>query len=151
MLELTERDPVADYDALRATLLPYRARGYRIAVDDAGAGYASLRHITELRPDFVKLDAGLIRGLTGDLARQALVRAMATFVSEIGAVLVAEGVEHVEDLDLLGRAGREILVQGYAVGRAGLPWPEAAALGVDRGRPRSPRDNGRRPRRAPGA
>lgn len=130
VLELTERDRVADYDALRAAVAPYRARGYRIAVDDAGAGYASLRHITELRPDFVKLDARLIRGLTGDIARQALVRAMATFVGEIGAVLVAEGVEDLNDLDLLVRAGRPTLVQGYAVGRAGDPWPAASAVAL---------------------
>lgn len=72
-------------------MAPYRACGYRIDVDDAGAAYAWLRHITELRPEFVKLDAALIRGLTVDRARQARVRAMATFVGEIGAVLVARG------------------------------------------------------------
>lgn len=127
VLELTEHDQVDDYAALRTVVAPYRAQGFRIAVDDAGAGYASLRHITELRPDFVKLDARLIRDLTGDLARQALVRAMATFVDEIGAVLVAEGVEQLDDLDLLVRAGRPILVQGYAVGRASDPWPTASA------------------------
>lgn len=130
VLELTERDRVADYDALRAAVAPYRARGFRIAVDDAGAGYASLRHITELQPDIVKLDARLIQGLTGDLACQALVRAMATFVEEIGAVLVAEGVEQLEDLDLLVRTGRPMLVQGYAVGRASEPWAAASDLAV---------------------
>lgn len=127
VLELTERDRVADYDALRAALAPYRDRGFRIAVDDAGAGYASLRHITELGPDFVKLDSRLIRGLTGDLARQSLVRAMATFVDEIGGILVAEGVEELDDLDLLAQAGRPTLVQGYAIGRADDPWPAASA------------------------
>ena len=123
VLELTERQPVADYDALREVIEPYRARGFRIAIDDAGAGYASMRHITELEPDFVKLDARIIRSLTGDRARQALVRAMTTFVREIGAELVAEGVEGVEDLELLLRGDRRMLVQGYAVGRAGQPWP----------------------------
>jgi len=126
VIELTEGDRVADYDSLRAALAPYRARGFRLAVDDAGAGYASLRHITELQPDIVKLDARLIEGLTGDLARQALVRAMSTFVDEIGAVLVAEGVEQIEDLDLLVRAGRPMLIQGYLVGRAAAPWPAAS-------------------------
>ncbi len=149
VLELTERDPVADYHTLRTAMAPYRARGYRIAIDDAGAGYASLRHITELQPDFVKLDAGLIRGLTGDRSRQALVRAMATFVGEIGAVLIAEGVDHLDILDLLLRAGREMLVQGYAVGRVGDPWP-TVALGVGNRRPRAPVVNPRRPRSATG-
>jgi EAL domain-containing protein (putative c-di-GMP-specific phosphodiesterase class I)/YHS domain-containing protein len=130
VLELTERDRVADYDALRTTLAPYRARGFRVAVDDAGAGYASLRHITELRPDFVKLDARLIQGLTGDPARQALVRAMSTFVDEVGAVLVAEGVEQLEDLDLLVQVGRPMLVQGFALGRASEPWPAASEFAV---------------------
>lgn len=130
VLELTEGDRVADYDALRAALAPYRAHGFRIAVDDAGAGYASFRHIAELKPDFVKLDARIIQGLTGDRARQALVRALSTFVDEIGAVLVAEGVEQLEDLDLLVRAGRPMLVQGYALGRASEPWAAASELAV---------------------
>jgi len=128
VLELTERDRVADYEALRNVLAPYRAAGFRIAIDDAGAGYASLRHVTELQPDFVKLDARLISGLTGDLARQAVVRAMATFVHEIGAVLVAEGVERIEDLDLLTRVGQPMLVQGHVIGRPNGPWAAASDL-----------------------
>jgi len=151
VLELTEREPVADYDALRMAVAPYRARGYRIAVDDAGAGYASLRHVTELRPDFVKLDAGLIRGLTTDRARQALVRAMLTFVGDIGAVLVAEGVEHGEDLDPLTRAGGGMLVQGFAVGRAGRAWPAAAALRVNHVHTPAPDVPGGPPQRTRGA
>jgi len=128
VLELTERDQVADYDRLRAVLAPYRARGIAIAVDDTGAGYASLRHLTELGPEFVKLDARLVTGLTGDRARQALVRAMMTFAAQIGSILVAEGVERLEDLDLLLRAGGPVLVQGLAVAEAGEPWP---VLGAD--------------------
>lgn len=151
VLELTERDPVADYDALRAAVKPYRTRGFRIAIDDAGAGYASMRHITELEPDFVKLDARIIRGLSGDKARQALVRAMTTFAGEIGAVLVAEGVEHLDDLDLLVHAGRAMLIQGYAVGRPGRPWPTATPSGVNRVRARSSGLKGKRPPRAPSA
>jgi len=109
-------------------LAPYRARGVAIAVDDTGAGYASLRHLTELGPEFVKLDARLVTGLTGDRARQALVRAMTTFAGEIGSVLVAEGVERLEDLDVLVRAGGPVLVQGRAVAEEGASWP---VVGVD--------------------
>ena len=127
VLELTERDRVADYDALRAAIAPYRARGFRIAIDDAGAGFASMRHITELRPEFVKLDARLITGLTGDQTRQALVRAMATFVGEIGGALIAEGVESIADLELLSWSGRGVLAQGNAVARPGPAWPPVAA------------------------
>jgi len=151
VLELTERDRVADYEALRSALAPYREWGYRIAVDDAGAGYASMRHITELAPDFVKLDAGLIRGLGGDAARRALVRALATFAGEIGSVLVAEGVEHADDLDVLVRADSGILVQGYAIRRAGRPWPSAVGLGPDDLRRRSTCAYRRQSREARGA
>ena len=132
VLELTERDQVAGYDRLRAVLAPYRARGIAIAVDDTGAGYASLRHLTELGPEFVKLDARLVTGLTGDRARQALVRAMTTFAAEIGSILVAEGVERLADLDLLLRAGGPVLVQGRAVAEAGEPWPVFGAEARER-------------------
>lgn len=139
VLELTERDQVADYDALRAAVAPYRERGFRLAVDDAGAGYASLRHITELEPDFIKLDARLIRGLTGARPRQALVRAMQTFADEVGAGLIAEGVESLDDLELLARAAPSMLVQGNAVGRPDRAWPAIAVQAARLLEPRSAR------------
>ena len=151
VLELTERDRVADYDSLRAAIGPYRARGFRIAVDDAGAGYASMRHITELRPDFIKLDARLIAGLTDDQARQALVRAMATFVGEIGGMLVAEGVEALADLGLLTRIGRGILVQGNALARPGPAWPAVAGTAIEPNRLEQTAAGVARPRAAVGA
>ncbi|NJD27185.1 MAG: EAL domain-containing protein [Chloroflexi bacterium] len=133
VLELTEREQVADYAALRQALSPYRARGFRVAVDDAGAGYASLRHITELGPEFIKLDARLISGLNGDRARQALVKAMASFAIETGAQLIAEGVESQDDLKLLRGATRSLLVQGYAVGRPRESWANAGDSAGSRG------------------
>ena len=102
-----------------------------MAVDDAGALYASMRHVTELRPAFVKLDARLIGGLTGDQARQALVRAMTTFVGEIGGAVIAEGVESIADLDLLSRSGPGILAQGNAVARPGPAWPAITAKAMN--------------------
>ncbi len=126
VLELTEDEAVSDYATVRRDLAPYRRAGARVAIDDAGAGYASFRHITELEPDFIKLDAKLIDRLTDDDTRQALVRALATFAGEIGAVLVAEGIERPEDLALLGRLGRRILGQGYAIARPAMPWPDVA-------------------------
>jgi EAL domain-containing protein (putative c-di-GMP-specific phosphodiesterase class I) len=119
---------VADYPALNTALARYRARGARIAVDDAGGGYASMRHVTELRPDLVKLDASLVRGLRDSLAQQAFLRAMQAFVREIGATLVAEGVEDAEDLVVLSRTGPPILVQGFAVAKPGQPWPAVAQV-----------------------
>ena len=73
VIEVTEDEPIRDYPAMRAAMRPYLARGARFAIDDAGAGFASMRHVTELHPAFVKLDAQLVRGLGDDEARQALV------------------------------------------------------------------------------
>ena len=93
VIEVTEEEAVADYGALRAAIAPYLARGARLAVDDAGAGYASMRHVTELRPAFLKLDALLVRGLGDDAARQALVDALVGFAGAVGAIPIAEGAE----------------------------------------------------------
>lgn len=127
VIELSEEEPVRDYQVLRVAMAPYRARGARLAIDDAGAGYASLRHIVEMRPDYVKLDAELIIGLRDDDGRQALVRALQTFAGEVGVTLVAEGVEHLEDLELLARDRAPLLVQGYALNHPGPPWPGIAS------------------------
>ena len=88
----------------------------RLAVDDAGAGYASLRHVLMLRPDFVKLDQEWIRGVEGDAARQALIGALVLFARRTGSVLIAEGVETAAELETLDSLGVE-LGQGYFLGR----------------------------------
>lgn len=93
VLELTEHMPVDDYAALNAALQPLRARGLRLAVDDAGAGFSSLHHILLVRPDIVKLDVSLIAGIDADVARRSLVSGLCHFTTEIGADCVAEGVE----------------------------------------------------------
>ena len=92
VLEITEHELVTDYARLREAV---RALGgdVRLAVDDAGAGAANFAHIVELRPDFVKLDIGLVRGVNTDLGRQALVVAMHHFARTTGCRLVAEGIE----------------------------------------------------------
>jgi PAS domain S-box-containing protein len=138
VIEVTEEEAVADYAGLRAAMAPYVARGARFAVDDAGAGYASMRHVTELRPAFVKLDAQLIRGLRDDTARQALVHALVSFTTAIGATPIAEGVEEPADLALLARTRQSLLLQGYAIARPGPAWPaiEPAALGSTTARQR---------------
>jgi len=128
VIELTEEEAIADYDRLRSVMAGLQRRGARFAIDDAGAGYASLRHVTELRPAFIKLDARLITGLAGDDGRQALVRAMQTFARDIGATLIAEGVETAEELSLLAGTGLPILVQGYAIAHPGPAWPTVASL-----------------------
>jgi EAL domain-containing protein (putative c-di-GMP-specific phosphodiesterase class I) len=101
MLELTEHARIDNEDELVPALSALRALGVRIAVDDAGAGYAGLQQILRLAPDVVKLELELIRGVHRDPARRALVSAMVTFAGDIGAVIIAEGIQSVEDLESL--------------------------------------------------
>ncbi len=115
VLEITEHVPIDDYDRLMAALRPLRSQA-RIAVDDAGAGYAGLRHILELRPDYVKLDRALVRSIDRDPARRALASSLASFARETGSTLIAEGIETREELSVLRELGVG-LGQGYLLGR----------------------------------
>lgn len=124
VLEITEHAHVADYDLLVERLKPLRARGLGLAVDDAGAGYASFQHILQLKPDLIKLDMGLTRNIDRDPARQALASALIQFVRETGSRIVAEGVETVEELAMLRSLG-VVRAQGYLLGR---PEPLEAAV-----------------------
>jgi EAL domain-containing protein (putative c-di-GMP-specific phosphodiesterase class I) len=114
VVEITEHAPVADYAALAAALRPYRDRGLRLAVDDAGAGYASLCHVLSVDPDLVKIDMALTRGADTDLARRTLLRALASFADGVGCRLVAEGVETEAELATIADCGIS-LVQGYVL------------------------------------
>lgn len=120
VLEVTEHAVVADYFALREAVAAL-GEGVQIAVDDAGAGFSSLRHVIELRPAFVKLDIGLIRGVDDDDARQALVAGMVHFAKETGCLLVAEGIETEAELSTLRELGIGF-GQGYLLGTPG-PLP----------------------------
>lgn len=116
VVEITEHDPVDDYDALTEATAELRRHGIRIAVDDTGAGFASLQHVLQLTPDIVKLDIAFVRGIDGDPARRAVARALVGFASELGSTMVAEGVEHPDELAVLGELGVEC-GQGYLLGR----------------------------------
>lgn len=118
VLELTEHTEVDGYDALVESLGRLRRAGARIAVDDAGAGYSSLRHILRLGPDIIKLDIGLTRGIDADPARRALAAALVTFAEDTGASLVAEGIEGQAELEAL-RHLRIRYGQGFYLGRPG--------------------------------
>jgi EAL domain-containing protein (putative c-di-GMP-specific phosphodiesterase class I) len=87
-----------------------------LAVDDAGAGYAGLRHILELRPEFVKLDISLVRNIDSDPARQAMVAGMARFAESVGCALIAEGIETENELTVL-RLLQVGFGQGYFLAR----------------------------------
>ena len=115
VVEITEHEAVADYALTRGVLGRLRAAGARIAVDDAGAGFASLRHVLMLQPDIIKLDIGLTRNVDVDRRQQALVRAITVFGATVGATVLAEGVETSEQLIALREIGVE-LGQGWHLG-----------------------------------
>lgn len=120
VIELTEHEQIADYPALLAALAGLRSRGLRLAVDDAGAGFASLQHITRLAPDIIKLDIAFVRHVDVDPSRRAVARAMTAFATELDATLVAEGIETAAELNQLHALGVH-LGQGYHLGRPAAP------------------------------
>lgn len=118
VVEVTEHAPIDDYDAVNAALTRLRAHGVRLAVDDAGAGFASLRHIVRLEPDFIKIDGELTRNVGSDRSQRALTSALIAFARETGATIVAEGLETDEQIATLRGIGVEV-GQGYRLGRPG--------------------------------
>ena len=124
VLEITEHQAILDYAAAQATLCALRECGVRFAVDDAGSGYSSLNHILQLQPDVIKLDIALTSDIDRHPAKRALANAMVTFAADVGASLVAEGVETIAELDTLTSLGIHT-VQGYLLGR-----PQAVPITV---------------------
>ncbi|MBD8472814.1 EAL domain-containing protein [Pseudomonas sp. CFBP 8770] len=116
VLEITEHAVVQDYASLQVALQPLRLRGVRVAIDDAGAGYASMRHILQVRPDIIKLDMSLTRGIDQDFQRRAMASALIAFARETGSVIIAEGVETEAELAQLKRLGAAN-AQGFLLGR----------------------------------
>ena len=121
VIEITEHTPIPDYEPLLAVLKPLRAAGMRVAIDDAGAGYSSLRHVLKLGPDIIKLDISLTRDLDRDPMRRAMAAALAEFGNHTGTKIVAEGIETMEELEAL-RALRIEKGQGFHLGH-----PQTAA------------------------
>ncbi|HUF85410.1 MAG TPA: EAL domain-containing protein, partial [Acidimicrobiia bacterium] len=113
VIELTERDPIEDYAAIGKAL--DALEGTVVAVDDAGAGYASLRHILTLHPEYIKLDITWVRDLDGDTARQAIVAGISHFARLTECRVVAEGIETEAEAATLRHLGVE-LGQGYLFG-----------------------------------
>lgn len=129
VLEVTEHEVIEDYDVVREAIRELGS-DIRLAVDDAGAGVANFGHIIDLRPDFVKLDIGLVRRVNANLGRQAMVVGMRHFARTAGCRLVAEGVETVEEARTLTALGVEF-GQGYLFGHPEPVemWTAAATAG----------------------
>lgn len=120
VIELTEHVPVEDYSVLNAALAPLRERGAQVAVDDTGAGFASLRHILDLAPDVIKIDIGITRGVDSDPSRAAIVTMLVSFAERMGVRVVAEGVETEAERDTMLELGA-VYGQGYLFGRPEIP------------------------------
>jgi EAL domain-containing protein (putative c-di-GMP-specific phosphodiesterase class I) len=122
VLEVTERSTLDDVQDVRDRVRRLRDLGYRIAIDDLGAGYSGLASFAALEPDIVKLDISLIRGIDKSPMRQRIVGTMAALCSEMQIRVIAEGVECAEEKDTAQRLGCDLL-QGYFFGRPGPAFP----------------------------
>lgn len=120
VLELTEKEAVTDYEEFEKIIDNYRQQGFRIAVDDAGTGYNSLKTIISLKPEFIKLDKSLIRDIHNQPAQQQLVELLLEFAVQSNTKVIAEGIENCLELSFLKNLGIHF-GQGYALGR---PKPE---------------------------
>ena len=121
VLEVTERSAIRDLPVFREALAELRARGFRVAIDDAGSGYASLQAIAELKPDFIKVANTLITGLRSDTIKRDVVEMLVNLGKRIDAICVAEGIETPEDLDECRKLG--------------IPYGQGFYLGVPSERP----------------
>jgi EAL domain-containing protein (putative c-di-GMP-specific phosphodiesterase class I) len=115
VLEITEHDLIDDYPKLRAATAAL-GPDIRLAVDDAGAGVANLRHLVDLHPDLVKIDAGMIRGVEADVSRQAMIVGLVHFAEVSGAQVLAEGLETQAERETVERLG-VTLGQGFLLDR----------------------------------
>lgn len=127
VLEITERARLDGVPGVAERIKRLRALGYRIALDDLGAGYAGLTSFTALAPDIVKLDMALLRGIDRDPVKQKLVGSMARLCRELGILVVAEGIETPEELEA-AKAARCDLLQGYLLGRPAHLTPPADSM-----------------------
>jgi len=125
VLEITERASLHHVRDVQSRIGRLRAMGYRIAVDDLGAGYAGLTSFAQLEPEVVKLDMSLVRGLHLQPTKQTLVRTMVTMCRELGMLVVAEGIECAEERDVVLEAGCDLL-QGYLFAKPGEAFPQPA-------------------------
>jgi EAL domain-containing protein (putative c-di-GMP-specific phosphodiesterase class I) len=122
VLEITERHAIQDFAVARGALEYLRALGFSIAVDDAGSGYCSFQCLAEIRPEWLKLDFSLVRGIETDDVRQQLVKSLVDYSGGLGVGLVAEGIESETELGVLRALGVEY-GQGFLFTRPVEPFP----------------------------
>lgn len=116
VVEITERRDLAELEGLEPALATLRRRGFRICIDDFGAGFAGLNTLARVRPEVIKLDRALVDGVASDTVKASLVGSMVAVARELGVVVVAEGIESPADFEFVRSLGVD-LVQGYLFGR----------------------------------
>ncbi|OYN79496.1 diguanylate phosphodiesterase [Mycolicibacterium sphagni] len=116
VFEVTEGEQITDLAHLRAILTDYRQRGFIVAIDDFGAGYAGLNLLADFQPDLVKLDMGLIRDIDRDKARRIICNGLVEVSRELGVEVIAEGVERRDELRCLEDIGVH-LFQGFYIAK----------------------------------
>jgi EAL domain-containing protein (putative c-di-GMP-specific phosphodiesterase class I) len=123
VLEVTERAALDEKAGIAQRVGRLRERGYRIAIDDLGAGYAGLSYFTQLNPDVVKIDMSLVRDIDKDAVKRKLVGSLTALCKELGMRVVAEGIETAGERDACAALGCDLL-QGYLFAKPGRPFPE---------------------------
>ncbi len=116
VLELIEKEAVIDYNQFEKIIENYRQQGFRIAVDDAGTGYNSLKTLVYLKPEFIKIDKSLIRNINNQPAKQHLVELLLEFAVQSNTDVIVEGIETLTELSFLQNLDVQ-LGQGYALGK----------------------------------
>ncbi|MCL6559995.1 MAG: EAL domain-containing protein, partial [Firmicutes bacterium] len=122
VFEITERHSIKDFSSFNKTLEHYRNQGFLVAVDDAGSGFSCLQSIAEIRPDFIKIDMSLIRGIHANPVKRALLETFVTFAERIGCSIIAEGIEEEDEFNTIANMGVHY-GQGYFLGRPDYPKP----------------------------
>ncbi len=123
VFEITERHPIKDFTLFHRTLEHYRSQGYLVAIDDVGTGYSGLSSLAKVRPDFIKVDMSLIRGIDTNPVQRALMETMVTFADKIGCAIVAEGIETQTELTSIVAMGVHY-GQGFFLARPQAPKPQ---------------------------
>lgn len=122
VLEITERKSISSLETLRQRIIGLRELGFRIAVDDLGAGYAGLTSFALLEPDIVKIDMSLVREVDRSPVKQRLVRSITTLCRDMGIAVIGEGIETKAEREMLIECGCDLL-QGFLLARPGPPFP----------------------------
>ncbi len=127
VLEITERVAIQEWESFKKILRQFRGHGFKIAIDDMGAGYSSLQAIAELEPDYLKFDISLVRNINENLIKIGLLETLVSLSSKIHASVIAEGIEERAEYETLRSLGVQ-LGQGYYFASPSIEFPTVSQL-----------------------